>query len=211
MNKYEITVATFNKQAQKYQDKYMNFDFYFDTYDKFCELVTTSNASVLDVGCGPGNISKYLLNKRPDLNIHGIDLAPKMIELAKINNPSAQFDVLDTRELDRLESQYDAIMCGFCAPYLSKQDVENFIKNARKLINTGGVLYISAMEGEDVQTGYQTSSAGDQVYTHYHQAEHFIKSLERNKFKVLEVKRKQFPAELSSNTTDIFVYAMAVE
>ena len=34
MDKYEITVDTFNKLAGKYQEKYMDFDFYFETYNR---------------------------------------------------------------------------------------------------------------------------------------------------------------------------------
>ena len=99
MDKYEITVGTFNKLADAYQEKYMHFDFYFDTYDTFCELVTNDSAAILEVACGPGNITKYLLNKRPGFKIEGIDLAPNMVELAKVNNPTASFQVMDSRKV----------------------------------------------------------------------------------------------------------------
>ena len=36
MDEYKITVSTFDKLADKYQAKYMDFDFYIDTYDTFC-------------------------------------------------------------------------------------------------------------------------------------------------------------------------------
>jgi hypothetical protein len=41
MDKYEITVATFDKLAGKYQEKYMDSDLYVDTYDAICELIKT--------------------------------------------------------------------------------------------------------------------------------------------------------------------------
>ena len=75
MDKYQVTVGTFNKLADAYQEKYMNFDFYFDTYDKFCELVANDSATILEVACGPGNITKYLLSKCAGFKIEGIDLA----------------------------------------------------------------------------------------------------------------------------------------
>ena len=210
MDKYEITVNTFNKLADKYQAKYMDFDFYFDTYDTFCDLVTMPEAKIFEIGCGPGNISKYLLTKRPDYQLLGIDLAPNMVDLAKSNNPSADFEVMDSRDISQLTNKYDAILCGFCTPYLSKADVEKLIKDARKILKIGGVFYISSMEGQDSRSGYQTSSAGDQVYIHYHEFEHFKKHLELNSFKVENVVRKEFPVESGEPTTDMFIYAKAV-
>lgn len=210
MDKYEITVNTFNKLADKYEAKYMDFDFYFDTYDTFCELVTITNAKIFEMGCGPGNISKYLLTKRPDYQIFGIDLAPKMVELARFNNPSAVFEVMDSRNITNVKDKFDAVICGFCTPYLSKSDVEVLISNARNMLNVGGVLHLSSMEDQDFRSGYQTSSAGDQVYIHYHQFEHFKKHLELNNFKIIEVQRKEFPVDSGEPTTDMFIYAEAI-
>ena len=63
MDKYRETFETWNKVAQLYEDKFMDLDLYNDTYDQFCELLLKKNASILEIGCGPGNITKYLLSK----------------------------------------------------------------------------------------------------------------------------------------------------
>lgn len=60
--------------------------------------MTNDSAAIVEVACGPGNITKYLLNKRPGFKIGGIDLAPNMVELAKVNNPTASFQVMDSRK-----------------------------------------------------------------------------------------------------------------
>ena len=59
----------------------MDLNLYNDTYDRFCEEVNIDKATILDIGCGSGNITKYILNKRPDFRIKGIDTSPNMIEL----------------------------------------------------------------------------------------------------------------------------------
>lgn len=210
MDKYEITVGTFDKLAGEYQAKYMDFDFYFDTYDTFCDLVIERNAKVFEIACGPGNIAKYLLKKRPDYQIHGIDLSPNMVALAKENNPTATFKVMDCRNISSVNKEFDAIICGFCTPYLSKADVINLIKDVREILKVDGMLYISTMEDENYRSGFQTSSDGDQVYIHYHQYEHIEKNLKSNGFKIINVQRKQFPVENSDPTTDLFIYAKAV-
>lgn len=208
MDKYEITINTFNKLAEQYQDKYMDFDFYVDTFETFCELVQP-DAEILEVACGPGNITRYLLNRSPSFRITGIDLAPNMIKLARVNNPSAEFQVMDSRDISTIDRQYDAILSGFCCPYLSREDVAKFIADARRLLRPAGILYLSTMEDDNGKSGFQTSSAGDQVYIHYHSAEMIHRHLDLNGFEVLKTERMAFEFEGSNPATDLFVYARA--
>ncbi len=83
MDKTKIAVDLFDKHAEEYQNKFMHFDLYDDTFDIFHKNIQVQNAKILDIACGPGNITRYLLNHRQDLQIVGIDLSPKMIALAK--------------------------------------------------------------------------------------------------------------------------------
>src|SRR4051812_53081 len=52
---------------------------------------------VLDVGCGPGNFAAYLAGK--GFRLHGIDVAPNMIQAATKLVPGHQFEVMDCRRL----------------------------------------------------------------------------------------------------------------
>jgi trans-aconitate methyltransferase len=103
MDRYKETFETWNKVASLYEDKFMDLDLYNDSYDFICNLITKDNAKLLEIGCGPGNITKYLLSKRPDFNIFGIDIAPNMIELAKKNNPAASFAMMDSSKFPTLK------------------------------------------------------------------------------------------------------------
>ena len=179
MDKYAISVNTFNKLAQKYQDKYMDLALYDDTFELFCELVNQKrNPEIFEIACGPGNISRFLIDRCNEIRLHGIDLAPNMVKLAKENNPSAHFEVMDCRDIRLIEQAYDAIMCGFCLPYITKEDAGELIKNAAQLLKKEGLIYLSTMEGEYTKSKLGTSSSGDPVYTHYHQAEHLCHHLE---------------------------------
>jgi len=190
MDKYRTTFETWNKIAQLYQDKFMDLDLYDDTYDFFCTLVGESASSLLEIGCGPGNVTKYLRAKLPKIKIHGIDVAPKMIELAKGNNPSASFEVMDAREIHLLEAKYDAIFCGFCLPYLSKEDIAKLISDASELLSVEGYMYLSCIEGAYEASAFQTGSSGDQAFVYYHDEEQLQVVLEMNCFEVTKVYRK---------------------
>ncbi len=168
MDKNEETFATWNKVAKLYEEKFMDLNLYNDSYDLFCAAIIQQNASILEVGCGPGNITKYLLRKRPDLKITGIDFSPNMIALAAANNPSATFDVMDCKEINKIQQKFDGIISGFCLPYLSADECEKFIEDAALLLNNEGILYISFVEGDYAASGFKAGSTGDRTYFYYH-------------------------------------------
>jgi trans-aconitate 2-methyltransferase len=67
----------------------------------FVELVARvgaqAPASVVDLGCGPGNLTTLLRERWPDADIRGLDSSPEMIEKARSADPSITFEVADLR------------------------------------------------------------------------------------------------------------------
>ncbi len=209
MDKNKIAVEIFNKLAQDYQDKYMDVSLYHDSFDVFCSQIK-KNASVLELACGPGNVTQYLLKKRPDLNILGTDLAPNMIELAKINNPQANFQLLDSRKIISLNKTYDAIMCGFCLPYLSKEEAIQLISDAAKVLTNNGVIYISTMEDDYSKSDFKKGSSGDEIYMHFHEEDYLVEALKTNEFKNIDIKRQNYPTTDGSIVIDLIIIAQKV-
>jgi 2-polyprenyl-3-methyl-5-hydroxy-6-metoxy-1,4-benzoquinol methylase len=204
---YKETFDTWNKVAKLYQDKFMNLDLYNDTYDTFCDQVNIRNAIILDIGCGPGNITKYLLDNRPGFRIEGIDNSPNMIELAKANNPTASFKVMDCREIDKLQNKFDGIICGFCFPYLSEFDSSKLVKDCGNLLKEKGVLYISFVEGEYIKSGFQIASSGDRTYFYFHTLDSLTKGLKDNSFQIIKILEKNY--KKNAETEEIHTIILA--
>lgn len=192
MDKYQETSQTWNKVAKSYQDKFMNLNLYNDTYDAFLDLMQNPNSSLLEIGCGPGNITHYLLSKNAALKIKGIDTSENMIELAKRNNPAAEFEVMDCRKIDNLNAKYNAIVCGFCIPYLSETDCKKLIVDCKNLLFDAGILYLSFVAGDHIDSGFMSGSSGDRVYFQYHNLDRLKQELEANLFKIEELFTKKF-------------------
>ena len=207
MDKYQTTFETWNKVAQLYQDKFMDLDLYNDTYDLLCQAITTKNPSLLEIGCGPGNITNYLLSKRPDFQIKGIDVAPNMVKLAQQNNPAAVFEQMDCRMIDQLAEKFDAIVCGFCLPYLSKTDAAKLVKDCASLLNNNGILYLSTIEGDYARSGYQTGSTGDQTYVYYYPQDFLKELLKSCNFELTDLLQKSYPAAEESDQIHIILIA----
>lgn len=150
MDRYRETFDTWNNIniASIYQDKFMDLNLYNNTYDYISTSIDKPKAKLLEIGCGPENITKHLLSKRPDFDIFGNDIAPNMIELAKLNNPTAHFAVMDSRQINNRDTKYDGIICGFCLPYLSHTESNELISNAYDLLNDNGLIYLSFEEGD---------------------------------------------------------------
>lgn len=201
MDHYKETSETWNKIALLYQEKFMDLEMYNESYDFICEKINPQNAQILEIGCGPGNITKYILSKRPDFSIHGTDVAPNMIELAKVNCPQAKFDVMDCKQIDQLSDKYDGIICGFCLPYLSPTDVEKLLSDSFHLLNKNGLIYLSFVEGEPEKSGFQTGSSGDRIYFNFHSLDYIESLLNALGFADLKVFRVDYPK--SDNKSDI--------
>jgi len=49
------------------------------------------------------------------------------MSLAKQNNPSAHFAIMDCRQIKNLDTKFDEIIGGFCLPYLSQKESKELI------------------------------------------------------------------------------------
>lgn len=207
MDPSKISVDTFNKRAIDYQDKHLDSEHYRESYVRLSDLIVTEDAKVLDVACGPGTISRFLLTQHPKLRITGVDLAPKMIELAKTNVPTGAFHVLDGREIGTLSDNFDVVVCGFYLPYINDKDTKRLIQDANKLLVPNGILHLSLMEGRAGDSGLQTNSYGDRAYIFYREEPLISTMLDRHGFETLAITRKGFPKADGKVDTDLFFYA----
>lgn len=208
MDTYDLNKETFDKLAAEYESHFMNYKGYHDTFDLFIEAINSEKARLLDVACGPGNVSKYLLSKRSQYQILGTDIAPNMIALAQKNNPTAHYELLDARNLIQLDHRFDAIICAFGLPYLNKLDAVQLIEDCSELLIENGILYLSTMEGEYSNSEYvSTKKYDNKTFVYYHEAKSLIEALYQNNFVLLHEKRKPYQNEEGKEFVDLFLIA----
>jgi len=207
MDQTKMVKAVFNDYAELYQEKFMATDLYHNALDLFCNAMKSGKADILEIACGPGNITQYLLQQNPSFNILGIDLAPKMLDLARINNPSATFQLMDARDISQLKPSFDGIVCGFCLPYLSKAEALAFIQDAASLLKPGGCLYLSTMEDDYHLSGLEVSNSGKgpAIYIYYHEEDYLKAALEEAGFEIIALKRQKYPEAKRPSTQDLLV------
>ena len=133
-----------------------------------------------------------------------------MIELAKKNNPTASFQLMDGRAITSLNQKYDGIISGFFFPYLSKEDAIQFIADASTILNPNGVCYISTMEDDYSKSGLQKGSKGDEIYMHYHHADYLTEALIKNNLKIIDIQRKDSVSNTGIKTVDLIIISQNI-
>jgi trans-aconitate 2-methyltransferase len=80
----------------------------------FVELVARVDAdapaSVVDLGCGPGNLTTLLRDRWPGADIRGLDSSPEMIDKARATDPTITFEVADLRAWARESEPVDVLV-----------------------------------------------------------------------------------------------------
>lgn len=67
--------------------------------------------SVLELGCGAGRVTGHLVEIAA--HVHGIDIAPAMVERCRRVYPQASFDVADLRDLSRFaDGEFGAVVAA---------------------------------------------------------------------------------------------------
>lgn len=208
MDKYQLNKNTFNNLATEYQDSYMDYEGYTDTFDLFIAEIENENAKILEIACGPGNVTKYLLNHKPLYKIYGIDVAPKMIELARKNNASAKYDIMDCRDISQISDRFDAVMCAFGLPYLTQKDTTKLISDSASMLTPNGIIYLSTMIGNYADSEYvESKKHNQQTFVHYHDKGMLKNTLLENDFTIVHESLQPYVDNAGKQFTDLFLIA----
>lgn len=200
-----MSLEVFDSGAALYHKKYADVSAYSASLNLFLDSLP-ANACVLDVACGPGNLGRYLLDRRPDLRLTGVDLAPHMLELARQICPEAVFEEMDARHIGQLPSSFDGVLCGFGLPYLNREEAITLIANAANILKTNGLIYLSTMEDAYEKSSMQTStSTGQSLFMHFHEAGYLTEALHQHGFNIRSTQRISYDSSAGLVTDLVMV------
>ena len=103
----------FEDLADHMGEAYLRYSFTKGTTQEIDHIVDALDlqpgARVLDVGCGPGRHAHELA--RRGIEVHGIDISARFIEIAEAEAPDgATFERMDARSLS-FDAEFDAVIC----------------------------------------------------------------------------------------------------
>lgn len=136
----------------------MNFNNKAQTYDQNAELQRTSSdrlfrslcdredsdfIRILEIGCGTGYLTRKLIKKYPNSQIHALDISAKMLEESQLDSfPQVQTVLADAENYSSDES-YDLIISNLSFQWFNEQI--KTIQKYKKMLVANGRLYINTL------------------------------------------------------------------
>jgi SAM-dependent methyltransferase len=110
--------------------------------DIFRNYVST-NAHILDIGCGYGRTLNELYNNGYK-NSAGIDFSEKMIERGKTMYPHLCFETMTNGTIAYPENTFDAVILLAVLTCIADDEEQTaLLRNIKKLLKPDGILYIN--------------------------------------------------------------------
>lgn len=135
--------SAYNTIAENWHRNYAYITWWIPGADHFIKLLPSA-ARVLDLGCGSGENSKYLIDH--GLRVTGVDFAEQMIEIARREISDGDFRVLDVYRLDQLDEQFDGIFAQAVLLHIPKSDILHILRLMHDRIRPGGYCYVAVKE-----------------------------------------------------------------
>jgi len=103
--------------------------------------------AVVDVGCGPGHVTAHLASL--GLDVAGVDLSPKMVEIARRRYPDLRFSVGSMTALDLPDGELGGLVAWWSIFHLPPEELPKVFAEFRRTLAPGGRLLIGFHVGDE--------------------------------------------------------------
>lgn len=101
---------------------------------------------VLDVGCGPGQVSAFLAGHGVD--VRGIDLSPRMVEHARRRFPAVRFDAGSATALGVEDGSLAGILGWWSLFHLPRPQLPGVLAGFARALRPGGLALVGFHAGD---------------------------------------------------------------
>jgi ubiquinone/menaquinone biosynthesis C-methylase UbiE len=107
--------------------------------------VSKGRDSLLDLGCGPGELLHEVNRNYPRLKLTGMDYSPKMLEISRQRNQKANHVQIDVSDLATVTEVFDVIVCTHSLPYY--RDPKAVFEALNRMLTAQGRLIVGFASG----------------------------------------------------------------
>jgi len=131
----------YDRIARRYHKISANhfFNAYLEVPNISSLLKNVKGKKVLDLGCGTGRHTRIL--KKKGAKVWGIDLSPKMLEIAKSEIKDVDFKIGTVYKLPYKSSFFDIVVSGLVVGYFN--DVDKAFKEIHRVLKKNGIFVFS--------------------------------------------------------------------
>lgn len=182
MDKNTIAVSTYEKIAGTYTRKYFRDKSDLPFIDRFLGHLKPGS-KVLDVGCGPGQFSKYISGK--GFRVVGIDLSKEMLNIAKKKVPKVRFKLMDMRNLKFDDESFDGLLVAYSLIHIPSKDVVKNLKGFYRILKPEGYILIIAQRGKPDQFINEPFKPSEKMFINFFTKKILQKYLQKARFHVI--------------------------
>ncbi len=176
----------YNKVSKTYFEKFHETCEYIDEFINLMPM----KGHVLDVGCGTGTNSGYLLSH--GFSVIGVDISSGMLKIARKMYPKIKFTKMDMRKLKFNDYKFDGILVSYSLFHVPDKDIKKALMEFKRVLKDGGIIYFALQEGSGEKIMTETLNPKFKVYIRFFEMKEFIDILNRLGFVIL-MKRKRKP------------------
>lgn len=145
-----------------------------------------SSAKIIDIGCGPGRDAKAFSGF--GIEVVGIDLSSKMIELARQNAPGCSFHVMDIEGLAFAPESFHGVWANCALLHVPKQNIPSVLDKMRIILKPKGILYLSVKQNHINESfGVDDRYGRLEKYWSFYEPDELVKLLNEAKFQIVDV------------------------
>ncbi|MRH93609.1 methyltransferase domain-containing protein [Nocardia sp. SYP-A9097] len=116
----------------------------------FADIVHAQGGGrVADVGCGAGRITAHLCQLAVDA--FGIDLSPKMIEVARRDHPGLPFEVGSMTDLALADASIAGLVAWYSLIHIPDDELATVLAQFQRVLRPGGALLLGYHVGDESQ------------------------------------------------------------
>jgi SAM-dependent methyltransferase len=146
------------------------------------------NSRVLDLGCGTGMDLLYI--KRSGHEAVGLEAAPKMVEIARAQNPGLEILEKNFLFLSLKEADWDGIWANCSLHHHESEIVQRVVATCFKGLKAGGVLGLVVYEGDESFEDREGDLLGPARFIRPFSEKAICSMLEQTGFKIKRVGKK---------------------
>ncbi len=204
MTPTEQTIATYNKIADIYTDRYFDISPDQPLVDRFLDLLEPE-AKILDVGCGPGNFTQYLVSQ--GFQVEGIDLSEGMLASARGHLPHVPLQNMDLRELTYPDQSFDGIFSAYSLIHVPAAEISKTLQGFHRVLAPNGFLFILAQSGSSDHMVDEPLMEGEKTFVNFFSLDQLVRDITAAGFAIKQHVELPLPDPDSLSDSMLFIIA----